>query len=106
MAVDRRCEAEVTIDGGFIDGSFQYQPKCLLVSAGTTVIHNNADGTNFQVHPLQGGSAGQADPDSPFGFLNDADLMQASFEMTASGTFPYVCVAHAGSGMIGVVFVE
>lgn len=102
---DMTGESEVTIGYGFSNGAFIYEPKCLHVCAGTTVTFEPIDGTSFQVHPLQGG-ASTPDADSPFGYLADPDEETASFTLTEPGTFPYYCIAHLGSGMIGVVYVQ
>jgi plastocyanin len=98
--------ASVTIEAGYIMSVFVYQPNCLLVSCSTTVTFHIADGTSFQIHPLQGGVSPTADPESPFGFVNDAMLMEKSFELAERGSYPYYCTAHASVGMAGAVYVE
>jgi plastocyanin len=98
-------ESEVTIGYGFVDNAFIYEPKCLHVCAGTTVTFEPLDGTNFQIHPLQGGEP-PGDPDSPFGYIGSADETTASFTLTEPGSYPYYCIAHLGSDMTGVVYVQ
>ncbi len=103
--VDMTDESNVTIGYGFVAGAFIYEPKCLHVCAGTTVTMEPLDGTNFQIHPLQGGEP-PGDDDSPFGFLDDGDVTTASFSLTDPGSYPYYCIAHLGSGMTGAVYVQ
>ncbi len=102
---DMTGEDEVTIGYGFVGGAFVYEPKCLHVCAGTTVTFVPLDGTNFQIHPLQGGESAP-DADSPFGYLDDPDVDTASFTLAEPGSYPYYCIAHLGSGMVGAVYVQ
>jgi plastocyanin len=103
---DMTGQNDVTIGFGFSNNEFIYTPKCLHVCAGTTVTFDVIDGTNFQIHPLQGGTPPGGDPQSPFGFVGDLDQTTASFTLTEPGSFPYYCIAHLSADMVGAVYVQ
>jgi len=88
----------------FANGNFTYAPKCIKVTAGTTLTFNG----NFGGHPHQGGivSGGALVPTAigPFATLTNSGTTK-NFTMNAAGTFPYYCVPHALGGMTGAVFV-
>lgn len=92
-----------TIEFGY-NGAFYYAPACVRVSPNTTVLFTAADGSNFQIHPLQAGEDGTQDESSPIKFTNDADKSSATFEMVDLGTYPYYCVAHHAT-MRGAIYV-
>jgi plastocyanin len=103
---DMTAESNVTIGYGFSNNEFIYEPKCLHICAGATVTFDEIDGTNFQIHPLQGGVSPPVDPDSPFGTLADPNQTTASFTLTEPGSYPYYCISHLNVGMAGVVYVQ
>jgi plastocyanin len=106
---DMTCMSNVEVKFGFIDSKFKYVPACIVVSAGTTVTFTAADGTNFQIHSLQGGTAQgglKPDNDSPIVFTNDSNLKSKSFVFSDAGSYPYYCVPHALQGMVGAVYVD
>jgi plastocyanin len=86
-----------------------YAPSCIKVTVGTNVTFNGA----FDVHPLLGGQVvsniGVPSGTGPFTpITNGAGQTTATFAMSATGTFPYYCTNHTGSGvngMSGAVFV-
>ena len=81
-----------------------YVPKCIKVHTSTLVTFNGS----FSAHPLQGGvvvgGVGTPASSGPFATLTNTGTT-SDFTMTSTGTFPYYCTAHAGSGMTGAVFV-
>jgi plastocyanin len=82
-----------------------YVPACIRVKVGTNVTFNGS----FSSHPLQGGTVAGAvaTPAStgPFATMTNTGTT-ATFTMSATGTFPYYCVAHATTAnMMGAVFV-
>jgi plastocyanin len=88
----------------FANGNLTYAPKCIKVTQGTVVTFNG----NFVSHPLLGGTVtgGVGTPASsgPFTALVNTGTSTPN-TMSTTGTFPYYCTAHAGSGMTGAVFV-
>jgi plastocyanin len=84
--------------------SFTYAPKCVRVSAGTSVTFSGS----FASHPLLGGvvagSTVTPATSGPFVPATSTGTSQ-TFVMSSAGTFPYYCVPHATIGMNGVVFV-
>jgi len=108
-AVDATCLPEVTVGFGYDGSNFYYDPKCVVVSKGTTVTFESEDGFNFTHHPLEGGEVKQggfeADPNSPIPYTFGTHTT-ASFEFDEVGTWPYYCVAHVSVQMYGVVYVD
>jgi plastocyanin len=89
---------------GFVNEVFLYDPKCVMISAGTTVTFKGINNTSFQIHPLKAGKTGGDDPSSPISFQNSGDLNEISFVFDKFGTFPYHCVAH--KNMKGAIYVK
>jgi plastocyanin len=77
-----------------------YSPACIKIKTGQSVTWNG----NFAGHPLQGGSAGTPDPQSPIGLTNSGTMKTVTF--SKSGTYPYYCTIHYSVGMVGTVFVQ
>jgi plastocyanin len=77
-----------------------YTPKCIKVSVGTDVTFTS----NFANHPLLGGMHNAPASSGPFVPVTNTGTTK-TFDMTAAGTYPYVCTFHSGSGMTGAVFV-
>ena len=80
-----------------------YAPSCIKVTVGTNVTFNGA----FDVHPLLGGqvvgNVGMPSGTGPFTpVTNGAGQTTATFAMSATGTFPYYCTNHTGSGVNGM----
>jgi plastocyanin len=99
-AVDHTGEAAVTITSEGVN----YDPRCVRVSAGTTVTFLS----NFDTHPLRGGEVidgqGVVDPSSP---ITPQDTgTRATFTLTDVGEVPYFCSFHASIGMFGTIWVE
>jgi plastocyanin len=99
-AQDETGKAAVTIKKG---GGFDYDPKCVVVSAGTDVTWS----LNLSIHPLVGGDiiAGTptADPNSPIKGATSG--MSVTYKLMDPGAYGYYCSAHA-PGMAGAVFVK
>lgn len=95
---------EVTIGYGFDGADFIYEPKCVHVCKGVKLTFEPIDGTDFNIHPLQGGEP-PGDPDSPFGYVLGAHQTE-TFTLTEAGSFPYFCDAHLNAGMTGAVYVQ
>jgi plastocyanin len=100
MAQDETGKAAVTIQKG---AGFDYDPKCVVVSAGTDVTWD----LNLANHPLVGGEvvAGTPTPDanSPIKPANSG--MSVTYKLMDAGTYGYYCSNHA-PGMAGAVFVK
>jgi plastocyanin len=83
---------------------FSYLPPCIRVKTGTVVTFEG----NFGLHPLQGGTVtngiGVADANSPITLTNSGT--SAMFTLNIAEIVSYYCTAHAGSGMMGAIFVE
>ncbi|EYF01343.1 Hypothetical protein CAP_8385 [Chondromyces apiculatus DSM 436] len=103
-ATDMTNSAAVSIAFGGAAGQ-TYNPKCLLVAAGTVVTFNGS----FQNHPLQGGEVenGTSTPATtgPFAQVTNTGTTKA-FTLDAAGTYPYYCVPHAANGMNGAIYVQ
>ncbi len=102
-ATDMTASATTTVT--FANGNFTYAPKCLKVKQGTVITFTGSYGS----HPLLGGvvAGGAATPagSGPFVPVTNTGTTK-DFTMTATGTFPYYCTAHAVSqSMYGTVFV-
>lgn len=99
-AEDRTGEASVTI----VSEGVRYNPRCVRVSAGTTVVFES----DFETHPLRGGEVvgevGMVDPNSPITPVDSGT--SASFLLEQPGEFPYFCNFHISLGMFGTVWVE
>jgi plastocyanin len=102
-ATDMTAQAMAMIT--FPNGNLTYSPKCLKVSMGTDVMFM---GGNFAGHPMIGGEVVGNTPvptgSGPFMVVTNTGT-SATFDMAATGTFPYYCQPHATLGMNGVVFV-
>jgi plastocyanin len=97
--------ASTTTTVTFANGNFSYSPKCLKVKQGTVITFAGS----YAGHPLLGGivAGGAATPagSGPFVPVTNSGTTK-DFTMTATGTFPYYCTAHAVSqAMYGAVFV-
>jgi plastocyanin len=103
---DLTAESAVTIGYGFSNNAFVYDPKCVHVCAGTAITFDVIDGTNFQIHPLQGGVAPTPDPESPIPQVSDAGTTSVTFSINEPGSYGYYCIAHVGSGMVGAIYVQ
>jgi plastocyanin len=94
--------AGTTINFGGAAG-FAYNPKCLKVSAGTSVTFSG----DFSYHPLVP-SAMRGDPaGNPI--VNMSSGTSASFTFPTPGFYAYLCNFHGndvGSGMSGVIWVQ
>lgn len=97
-----------TVNFGLIDGGFNYSPKCLKVSAGTSVTFSG----DFSSHPLE--------PSALRGTLTGNPITSTSavpdggttktFAFPTPGFYAYFCQFHdstdSGMFMSGVVWVE
>ncbi len=86
------------------NGNLTYDPKCVVVKAGSTVTFNG----NFAGHPMIGGTVtgGVATPAASGPFVPATTTgTSKSFTMSDVGVFPYYCMPHASIGMNGAVFV-
>ncbi len=84
-----------------------YSPRCLKINAGDSVTFNG----NFTTHPLTPGVApGRAsmDPAAPASNpITSTNMgMTAEFTFPNAGDYPFFCMVHSGSNMIGVIRVE
>jgi plastocyanin len=83
------------------NGSFAYAPKCLKVTAGTSVTFSGS----FTSHPLAKSSEGDAN--NPI--TDQSSGSSASVTFSTRGFYPYHCAFHGadgGIGMAGVVWVQ
>jgi plastocyanin len=85
--------------------SFQYIPRCIVISAGQTITFTG----DFSAHPLVGGTAEGAfktpDPQSPIGTTSSGSAKPVQF--TSAGTYPFYCDMHGLTyAMAGAVFVD
>jgi plastocyanin len=101
MAKDETGKAAVTI--GKVTGSSMYDPKCVIVSAGTDVTWM----MNLNMHPLVGGEVvgGTPTPDANSPIKEASSGMSVTYKLTAAGTYGFYCANHA-PGMAGAVFVK
>lgn len=101
-ATDLTAMATATVT--FANGNLTYAPKCIKVKQGTVVTFNGS----FASHPTIGGTVtggvGTPAASGPFVPVTNTGTTKA-FTMSATGTYPYYCTAHAGSGMAGAIFV-
>jgi plastocyanin len=80
----------------FPNGSDTYAPKCIRVTAGTTITFSGSFGS----HPLEQ----ECGPAS--GLLTATTGNSAAFRLDAPGTYGYYCLQHgspSGSGMAGAI---
>jgi plastocyanin len=94
--------AGTTINFGGSVG-FNYDPKCLKVTAGATVTFNG----DFSVHPLAPSAARGNTTDNPI--VNMSAGTTASFAFPTRGFFAYLCNFHGsddGAFMSGVIWVQ
>jgi len=93
-----------TIAFGGTDPGFNYAPKCLKVSKGTTVTFNG----DFAAHPLQpSASRGTTGSANPITLTNTGTTK--SFTFPNSGFFAYLCMFHGAEDqefMNGVIWVN
>jgi plastocyanin len=82
----------------------EYTPRCVRVKAGSTVVFSGA----FANHPLMGGqvTGGAPKPDPTSVVPATSSGTEATAIFTRTGSYPYYCTLHVGSGMMGAVFVE
>ncbi|MBK8694737.1 MAG: hypothetical protein IPN17_21270 [Deltaproteobacteria bacterium] len=110
--VDRTAAgAARTIGYGGASGStlFTYSPRCITIAAGQSVTFSGGATSSFGVHPLSPGAlnsprAGTAG--NPIQRLTDGNMREVTVTFPSAGTFPYICEAHASTGMTGVVRVQ
>jgi plastocyanin len=78
---------------------FSFSPKCIKVSAGTTVTWHN---TGMPIHTVT------SDAGAPVTFNSGALGSGGSFQFTFTdpGTVGYHCIPHQAFGMVGTVIVE
>jgi plastocyanin len=100
MAIDKTKDATTMITFAGIE----YTPRCVRVRAGSMLVFSG----NFATHPLVGGTVNgsTATPDSASPVPATSSGSELTFSLSAPGTVPYYCTAHAGSGMMGAIFVE
>jgi plastocyanin len=98
-------------EGDFADGApriefggvgassvFSYTPRCLRVSAGTTVRFAG----DLAVHPLSPGSSpGEPAGGNPIPRTATGNELEVTFAYP--GTYPYICEYHYAAGMRGAV---
>jgi plastocyanin len=100
MAIDKTNDpiTMITFEG------IEYTPRCVRVRAGSQVVLSG----NFMSHPLVGGVVANGmnlpDPASPLPATNAGS--EITVTLSKGGAVPYYCTAHAGSGMMGAIFVE
>jgi plastocyanin len=99
-AEDHTADAVTTVTSS----GFKYVPACIKISKGSSVTI----ASNFANHPLVGGvfANGMKMPDANSPITATSTGMEATFDFPEAGAFGYYCDFHAGSGMIGAVFVE
>jgi plastocyanin len=95
-------------------GSLAFQPETIVVSPGTTVTWTFESAThNVSCNPEHHDAASLPDGAEPFASYeaderfatnDEGETFEHTFEV--AGTYDYVCVPHAGSGMVGTVEVE
>ncbi|MEZ4295034.1 MAG: plastocyanin/azurin family copper-binding protein [Polyangiaceae bacterium] len=99
-AEDHTADATTTV----ASSGLSYSPKCIKIKAGSSVKFSSS----FASHPLVGGEfvngAKQPDANSPIPSTNMGTEITVTFP--DAGDFGYYCDFHAGSGMVGAVFVE
>lgn len=96
------------------DNSLRFSPDSIAVTTGTTVTwHFDAPTHNVSCNPDHSSMASLPDGADPFASYDGDDQFATNdegetFEHTfdVAGTYEYVCVPHAGSGMVGTVEVE
>ena len=79
------------------------------LAAGQSVTFSGGATSSFGVHPLSPGAlnsprAGTAG--NPIQRLTDGNMREVTVTFPSAGTFPYICEAHASTGMTGVVRVQ
>jgi plastocyanin len=96
MAVSPCTSSGAYVTGTLIEttNSDTYSPRCLRVTAGTTVTIE-ASGTH-PLSPRSGGSPGNPIPSTS---------NNASVAFTTPGFYPFECTVHGDGGMTGVVWV-
>jgi plastocyanin len=110
--VDRTAAgASRTIGYGGASGSslFTYSPKCITIAVGQTVTFTGGTTSSFGVHPLSPGvlnSPGAGTAGNPIPRITDGNMRDVTVTFRAAGTFPFICEAHASTGMTGVVRVQ
>lgn len=110
--VDRTAAgASRTVGYGGASGSalFTYSPRCITIAAGQSVTFTGGTTSSFGVHPLSPGvlnspRAGTAG--NPIPRVTDGNMRDVTVTFPSAGTFPFICEAHASTGMTGVVRVQ
>jgi plastocyanin len=96
------------------DGSFVFQPEEVTVGVGETVTWAfNSGSHNVSAYPEHHDDVQLPDGADGFGSVPRDDRYETTskgetFEHTfeTAGTYQYVCVPHAGQGMVGQVVAE
>jgi plastocyanin len=97
-----------TVNFGLIDGGFNYSPKCLKVSAGTSVTFSG----DFSSHPLEPSALRgtlTGNPITSTSAVPDGGTTKA-FTFATPGFYAYFCQFHdssdSGMFMSGVIWVQ
>jgi plastocyanin len=101
------CEAEADYETGTTiafpaGGGFAYAPKCLKVTAGTTVTFSG----DFSSHPLMPSTRGGSSANP---ITSKSSGSSATFTFSTRGFYPYYCAYHgsdSGVAMSGVVWAQ
>lgn len=99
-AEDHTADATTTV----MSSGLKYAPPCIKISAGSSVKFSS----NFMTHPLVGGEVvgGMKQPDANSPIKQTSTGTEVTFSFPDAGAYGYYCELHAGSGMVGAVFVE
>ena len=96
------------------NNSFTFDPETITISTGETVTWTfESAGHNVECDPQVSDRASLPDGAEPFASYDgdnrfETEDLGATYEHTfdVAGTYDYVCVPHAGQGMVGTVVVE
>ncbi|CAF1062976.1 unnamed protein product [Didymodactylos carnosus] len=83
----------------FRQGTFGYDPGCLMISTGTTVTFSGS----FTTHPLEPNLRSGSGGDSPNPIIETTSGAIVSFTFTQVGFYPFHCGVH--TDMNGVIWV-
>jgi glucose/arabinose dehydrogenase/plastocyanin len=81
--------------------NFSFSPKDVTVNVGDTVVWTQFDAVN---HTVTSGTACSSDGTFNSGFLSSGQTF--SYTFATAGSFPYFCIPHCLSGMVGSVTVQ